>query len=83
MSAPGGPPARTGRILAAYAAADIPRTRPPKPVPIDDALLDAWADCEAANQRARDAYYGTTTYYEARNAAVAKTQRYRARKAAS
>ena len=80
MSNPGGPPARTGRILADWGPRDIPRTRPPKPVPID---VDALAEFNAGVERAKAAYYGTTTYYEARNAEVAKTQRYRARKAAS
>lgn len=80
MSAPGGPPARTGRILADWGPRDIPRTRPPKPVPIDQAVLDEFNE---GVTRAKAAYYGTTTYYEARNAQVAKTQRYRARKEAS
>jgi len=55
VSAPGGPPARTGRILASWQT-DVPRTRPPRPVRVDDELLKAWADYEAANQRANDEY---------------------------
>lgn len=79
MSAPGGPPDRTGRHLARYDV-PVPRTRAPKPVPID---LDALDEFNAGVERAKAAYYGTTTYYEARNAQVAKTLRYRARKDAS
>lgn len=53
MSAPGGPPERTGRILARWQTGDVPYTRPPKPVPID---LDAWARYEAANRKANREY---------------------------
>lgn len=59
MSAPGGPPERTGRHLARYDV-PVPRTRAPKPVPIDDDLLDAWADYERANARANRAYDNDT-----------------------
>lgn len=57
MTAPGGPPARTGRILADWGPHDIPRTRPPKPVPID---LEALAEFNAGTAKARAAYYYDT-----------------------
>lgn len=76
MSTPGGPPARTGRILADWGPRDIPRTRPPKPVPID---LDALAEFDAGVERARAAYYASqpagpvSPYdYDRRNALNAK-----------
>lgn len=56
MSAPGGPPARTGRHLARYDV-PVPRTRAPKPVPID---LEALAEFNAGTAKARAAYYHDT-----------------------